>query len=95
MMTVALVVVGAAWLLALLSLALDLAGRPWGRTSRRRSAGGLLMCSGALIDVLVSWPSLPWTVLGFLLILAGASCVLADRPRATKTKPPGRSPQDA
>jgi hypothetical protein len=82
MMTVALIAVAAAWLLSLLLLALDLAGRPWGRSSRLRSAGGLLMCTGVLIDLLV-----PWAVglLGLLPVLAGVACVLASPVRVPKT----------
>lgn len=80
--TAAFIVVGAVWLLCLLLLVLDLAGRPWGRTSRLRSAGGLVGCTGTLILVanLASW-------LGLLLILAGFACVLAARGRAPKAKP--------
>lgn len=83
MMTATLLVIGAVWLLALVSLVLDLAGRPWGRTSRLRSAAGLLMCTGAGIDLLVHWPGRPWTVgvFGLLFVLAGFGCVPADRRR--------------
>ena len=77
----AFIVVGAAWLLSLLCLALDLAGRPWGRTSRPRSAGGFVACTGTLMLVanVAFW-------LGLLLVLAGFACVLTAHGRPPKTK---------
>ncbi len=78
MTTAAFIVVGAAWLLSLLMLVLDVAGRPWGRSSRLRSVGGLVMCTGTLMLV-ANFAFL----LGLLLILAGAACILATR----KAKP--------
>lgn len=93
MMTATLISVGAAWLLALLSLSLNLAGvRRWqGRSSRLRNAGGLVMFTGLLIDLLVHWPARPWVVAlpAMLLILAGAACVLASGiVREVKAEPP-------
>lgn len=82
MWAIAFIVVGAAWLLSFVSLVLDLAGRPWGRSSRLRSVGGLVMCTGALI-MLATFA----TVLGVLLIVAGVACIIASRGRAAKAMP--------
>jgi hypothetical protein len=81
MTTAAFIVVGACWLLCLLFLVLDLAGRPWGRTSRPRSAGGFVACTGTLMLVthFAFW-------LGLLLVLAGFACVQITSGRAAKTK---------
>ncbi len=105
MMTAALIAVAAAWLLSLLWLALDLAGRPWRRSSRLRSAGGLLMCTGALIDLLVRWPAHPWAV-GLLGLCpswlglpaswpAPSECPRPRPPLASATAPPASQAPDA
>jgi hypothetical protein len=82
MHTVAVVSVGAAWLLSLVTLSLNLAGvRRWhGGAARLRSVGGLLMFTGGLIDLLIHWAARPWAVglLGMLLILPGAACAITS-----------------
>ena len=65
----------AAVLLSLVELALDLAGRPWRRTSRLRSACLLLFSTGVLSEQLLP-ASLPWLVsfISPLLVLAAVIC---------------------
>lgn len=79
MHTGAVISVGVAWLLSLVTLGLGLTGaKRWqGRGSRLRSAGGLVMFTGALIDLLAHWPAHPLLVdtLGLLLV-GGAACVV-------------------
>lgn len=82
MHTVAVISVGVAWLLSLVTLGLGLTGaKRWqGRGSRLRSAGGLVMFTGLLIDLLLHWPAHPLLVdtLGLLLVAGGAACVFTS-----------------
>lgn len=71
----------AMWLLCLLSLALHLSGRPWPATSRHGSAGGLIMCTGILIEVLLGWP-----LVMLLLAAAGAVYTLIGHARTARFK---------
>ena len=88
MMTGALITLAAAAaLLSLLSLAFDLAGRPWRRTTRLRSVGGLLVSAGVLSGQILLPASVPWAaglIIPFLLVLAGLACLV----KASKVKPP-------
>ena len=99
MHTVAVISVGAAWLLSLMTLGLDLAGvKRWeSRGSRLRSAGGLVMFTGALIGLLVHWPAHPLLVdtLGLLLGTAGAACVVTGSFAAAAKPRPTVGPSDA
>ena len=93
MHTVAVISVGAAWLLSLVTLSLNVAGiKRWqGRASRLRSVGGLVMFTGALIDLLVHWPARPLvvSVAAMVLIVPGAACVVASGFFGqTRVKPP-------
>ena len=92
--TIAVILVGAAWLGSLLTLGLGLAGvKRWhGPGSRLRSAGMLVMFTGLLTEQFAHrLAAHPLLVLGALLVAAGVTCVFVAEAKARSAGKPASS----